>query len=156
SDSKPFREKVGEMLREARRVFLDPQRSPRVRVIVTGRPSPDVVESKFLNDDTPVLTMRPIRPQQLRDFVERLDGALGSVPPKIEVENPDEWRVPHRHTLEKAFSKYEETFDASLPKYDEDGKLKEPGRAPKSNSLEALGLPLLAYLTIRVMAQMVC
>ncbi len=55
SDSRPFREKVGEMLREVRRVFLDPQRAPRVRVVVTGRPSPDVVESKFLNDDTPVV-----------------------------------------------------------------------------------------------------
>jgi uncharacterized protein YjbI with pentapeptide repeats len=155
SDSRPFREKVGEMLREVRRVFLDPQRTPRVRVIVTGRPSPDVVESKFLNDDTPVLTMRSIRPQQLREFVERLDDTLGSVPPYVAVENPDEWRVPHRHTLDKAFSKYEETFNASLPKYDEDGKIKEPGRAPKSNSLEVLGLPLLAYLTIRVMAQTV-
>jgi Pentapeptide repeats (8 copies) len=31
----------------------------------------------------------------------------------------------------------------------------EPGHAPKSNSLEVLGLPLLAYLTIRVMAQTV-
>lgn len=155
SDSRPFREKVGEMLREVRRVFLDPQRTPRVRVIVTGRPSPDVVESKFLNDDTPVLTMRSIRPQQLREFVERLDDALGSVPPYVVVENPDEWRVPHRHTLDKAFGKYEEIFDASLPKYDEGGNIKEPGRAPKSNSLEVLGLPLLAYLTIRVMAQTV-
>jgi len=155
SDSRPFREKVGEMLREVRRVFLDPQRAPRVRVVVTGRPSPDVVESKFLNDDTPVLTMRSIRPQQLREFVERLDDALGSVPPYVAVENPDEWRVPHRHTLDKAFGKYEETFNASLPKYDEGGKIKEPGRAPKSNSLEVLGLPLLAYLTIRVMAQTV-
>jgi len=155
SDSRPFREKVGEMLREVRCVFLDPQRTPRVRVIVTGRPSPDVAESKFLNDDTPVLTMRPIRPRQLREFVERLDDALGSVPPYVAVENPDEWRVPHRQTLDRAFSKYEETFNVSLPKYDEDGKIKEPGRAPKSNSLEALGLPLLAYLTIRVMAQTV-
>ncbi|HZF37760.1 MAG TPA: pentapeptide repeat-containing protein, partial [Blastocatellia bacterium] len=155
SDSRPFREKVGEMLREVRRVFLDPQRTPRVRVIITGRPSPDVVESKFLNDDTPVLTMRSIRPWQLREFVERLDDALGSVPPYIAVENPDEWRVPHQHTLDKAFGKYEETFNASLPKYDEDGNIKETGRAPDSNSLEVLGLPLLAYLTIRVMAQMV-
>ncbi|MGH9753699.1 MAG: pentapeptide repeat-containing protein [Blastocatellia bacterium] len=155
SDSRPFREKVGEMLREVRRVFLDPQRAPRVRVIVTGRPSPDVVESKFLNDDTPVLTMRPIHPQQLREFVERLDDALGSIPPYVAVENPDEWRAPHRHTLDTAFIKYEETFNVSLPKYDEGGNIKEPGRAPKSNSLEVLGLPLLAYLTIRVMAQMV-
>lgn len=155
SDSRPFREKVGEMLREVRRVFLDPQRTLRVRVIVTGRPSPDVVESKFLNDDTAVLTMRPIRPQQLREFVERLDDALGSVPPKVAVENPDEWRAPHRDTLDKAFSKYEETFNASLPEYGEGGKIKKPGSAPDSNSLEVLGLPLLAYLTIRVMAQMV-
>ena len=155
SDSKSFREKVGEMLRELRRSFRSPQQIPRMHVIVTGRPSPDVLGSEFLNDDTPVLTMRPMRPQQLRDFVERLDDAHGSVPPHVEVESPDEWRAPNRHTLDKAFSKYERIFNASLPKYDEDGKIKEPGRAPDSNSLEVLGLPLLAYLTIRVMAQMV-
>jgi len=89
------------MLREVRRVFLDPQQTPRVRVIVSGRPSPDVFESKFLNDDTPVLTMRSIRPQQLREFVERLDDALGSVPPYVAVENPDAWRVPLTEELEK-------------------------------------------------------
>jgi hypothetical protein len=152
SDSKSFREKVGEMLREVRRVFLDPQRSPRVRVVITGRPSPDVTDSKFLNDDTPVLTMRPIRPAQLRKFVDDLNDAAGKTPPHVEVEEWEEWHVPHSSTLEEAFKKYEAAFDRSLPKYDEEGKIEERGQAPDS-SLEVLGLPLLAYLTIRVMAE---
>ncbi|MEP7340019.1 MAG: pentapeptide repeat-containing protein, partial [Acidobacteriota bacterium] len=155
SDSKSFREKVGEMLREVRRVFLDPQRKPRVRVVITGRPSPDVTDSKFLNDDTPVLTMRPIRPDQLRKFVDDLDDAVGMTPPYVEVKDWEAWRVPYRTTLEEAFKKYEEAFNRSLPEYDEQGKIKHAGQAPDSASLEVLGLPLLAYLTMRVMAEVV-
>lgn len=154
SDSVSFRDKVGEMLREVRRVFLDPQRKPRVRVIVTGRPSPDVTDSKFLNNDTPVLTMRPIRPEQLRKFVNDLDDAVGMTPPYVKVEAWEEWRVPHSVALEQAFKKYEEAFKLTLPKYDDQGKIKEPGQKQDS-SLEVLGLPLLAYLTIRVMAEVV-
>ncbi len=153
SDS--FREKVGEMLREVRRYFLDSQRRCKVRVIVTGRPSPDVVESRFLNDDTPVLTMRPIRPAQLSKFVDDLNDAVGMTPPYVAVEEWEEWRVPHSYTLGEAFKKYEEAFDCSLPKYDEQGKIEERDQAPDSASLEVLGLPLLAYLTIRVMAEVV-
>src|SRR5262249_42738569 len=128
---------------------------PRIRVIVTGRPSPDVTDSKFLNDDTPVLTMRPISPDQLRKFVGDLNDAMGMTPPYVEIEKPEPWQVPNLYTLEQAFSKYEEAFDQSLPKYDEQGKIKEHGQAPDSGSLEVLGLPLLAYLTIRVMADVV-
>lgn len=152
SDSKTFKEKVSEMLFQVRRELLDANRMPRVRVIVTGRPSSDVVESKFLHDDTPVLTMRSIRPEQLRKFVEDLNDAVGMAPPYIEVEKPEPWLVPHHSTLSQAFTKYEQAFKQSLPKYDEQGKVKERGRASDSSSLEVLGLPLLAYLTIRVMA----
>ncbi|HEX5081774.1 MAG TPA: hypothetical protein VFY40_07005 [Blastocatellia bacterium] len=136
SVSRPFRDKVGEMLREALRDLLWASITPAIRVILTRSPLPDEVDSEFLAEWTPVLTMRPIRPQHLREFAERLDGALGSVPPKVAVENPDEWRVPHPHALEKAFSRYEEAFNASLPGYDEEGKVKEPGRAPKSGILK--------------------
>lgn len=155
SDSKTFREKVSDMLYQVRKELLEANRSPRVRVIITGRPSPDVTESKFLRDDTPVLTMRPIRPEQLRKFVADLDDALGMTPPYVKVENPEVWRVPHSTTLEQAFGKYEKAFNQSLPKYDEQGKFKERGHALSSSSLEVLGLPLLAYLTIRVLADVV-
>ncbi len=155
SDSKTFREKVGEMLRDVRAYFLDAQRSPKVRVVITGRPSPDVADSRFLRDKTPVLTMRPIRPQQLRKFVADLDDALGATPPYVEVAQSDSWCVPNQVTLREAFGKYEEAFNRSLPTYDEAGKLERKGQTPDSGSLEVLGLPLLAYLTIRVMADVV-
>ncbi len=154
SDNVSFSEKVRDMLREVRHTFLDPQRKPRVRVIITGRPSPDVTDSKFLNNDTPVLTMRPIRPEQLRKFVNDLDDAVGMTPPYVAVEGWEEWRVPHSVTLEQAFKQYEEAFNNSLPKYDEEGNIEAEGQRQDS-SLEVLGLPLLAYLTIRVMAEVV-
>lgn len=155
SDSKSFKEKVEGMLRQVRYELLNDQRNPRVRVVITGRPSPDVTESKFLHDDTPVLTMRPIRPEQLQKFVNDLSDALGTNPPYVAVKDWEKWDVPYSTALSKAFEKYKAAFDASLPEYDEAGNIKKSGRAPASSSLEVLGLPLLTYLTIRVMAEVV-
>jgi hypothetical protein len=155
SDSKSFKEKVESMLREVRHRLLDEQRKPRVRVVITGRPSPDVTESRFLQDDTPVLTMRPIRPEQLRKFVDDLSDAVGMTPPYVAVKDWERWSVPHSIALTEAFNKYEAAFNASLPEYDEAGKMKRAGQPPDSASLEVLGLPLLTYLTIRVMAEVV-
>ena len=45
---------------------------PQVRVIITGRPSAELKESGFLFDDTPVLTLRPIRPDQLAWLAQQL------------------------------------------------------------------------------------
>lgn len=155
SDSKSFRDKVGEMLRAVRTYFIENRRSdfPRVRIIVTGRPSSDVTESRFLRDDTPVLTMRPMRPEQLKKFAADLDEAVGSRP--IAVNQPEAWLVPNAFTLEEAFKRYEEAFLPTLPKYDKAGKITEEGQTPESGSLEVLGLPLLAYMAMRVMAEVV-
>lgn len=45
-----------------------------VRFVITGRPSVELKDSGFLLKDTPVLTLRPMRPDQLRDFAKALDA----------------------------------------------------------------------------------
>ena len=62
-----FRIRVERMLEQIRNQYLGP-RHPRVRVILTGRPSEAVEESSFLRESTPVLTLRPYSPKQLEQL----------------------------------------------------------------------------------------
>ena len=60
-------------LSQIRSEFLDrPRGSVPIRVILTGRPSTSVEESEFLRNGTPILTMRPLKPQDLRTLVGKL------------------------------------------------------------------------------------
>src|SRR5262245_49291926 len=64
SANERFRVKVHRVLEQVRREFLSGTFSCHVRVIVTGRPNPDVETSALLQERTPVLTLRNLRPEQ--------------------------------------------------------------------------------------------
>ena len=78
SASEGFRIRIEKTLNAVRTQLLA-GRSHRVRVILTGRPSEDVNEAKFLLDETPVLTVRPFNDDQLRTFVDGLLTARRAV-----------------------------------------------------------------------------
>jgi hypothetical protein len=67
SASEGFRQRIEDTLRAIRRDILG-GRSHRLRIILTGRPSLDVEESRFLQSDTPILTIRPFTEGQLGRF----------------------------------------------------------------------------------------
>jgi hypothetical protein len=71
SASEGFRIRIEKTLDAIRRQLLSGHLH-RVRVVLTGRPSDDVNEAKFLWDETPVLTVRPFTGPQLKGFVDRL------------------------------------------------------------------------------------
>ena len=71
SASEGFRIRIEKTLEAVRRQLLSGH-VHRIRVILTGRPSVDVNEAKFLKDKTPVLTIRPFTHQQLDRFVGKL------------------------------------------------------------------------------------
>jgi uncharacterized protein YjbI with pentapeptide repeats len=116
------------------------QRTPIVRVLLTGRPSSEVGTSGVLHKHTPVLTMRPIRPGQLRKFASCIEHRL---------RNPGVTGVQARWSIDVArlqpvFEQYEEWFI----RLEKQG-LPESG----SSTTEVLGNPLLAYLSLRVLAE---
>ena len=154
TDNRTFREKVQEMLAQVRDEFLRNRRM-KVRVIVTGRPSDDVTDGSFLRDDTPVLTLRPFRGDQLRDFVSRLRTARSQRPLPVEQTLEDEWSVPELSIFEPLLQRYEQAFQAARPKLVDKEKDKwQPGNEAGLQKLEVIGLPLLAFLTVRVMSQL--
>jgi TIR domain len=103
------------------REFLVRRTGTPVRLVITGRPSLEVKDSGFLSRNTPVLTLRLIRPDQLRAFANKVAAVA-------------EWGL----TVERC----EAVFERDTTWFDSRG----PG------GVDMLGLPLLAFLTFRTLA----
>ncbi len=145
SDNRGFRENVQDILKDVRDTFFRGSDKARVRVIITGRPSEDVIKkndtkdgySYFLTAATKVLTLRPMRPDQLRDLTARMKTALETQPIYApHTETAASWQISDLTKFEPVFKTYEKAFAEK-----------------RSQRLEVLGSPLLAYLAIRVMAE---
>jgi len=130
SAAEGFQQRVERLLDQIRETFLTQTRT-RVRVVLTGRPSQAVGSSNFLRDETPVFTMRPIRPEQLREYFEALRSALEM--PAFKGAGIDHWTLGNLERYNPVLKGYKKAF-------------------PKVGDLEVLGQPLLAHLAIKVMA----
>ncbi|MFL6215859.1 MAG: pentapeptide repeat-containing protein [Blastocatellia bacterium] len=143
-----FQQKVAQMLDQINGHFLSQntnKQKPRVRVILTGRPTSDIGETNCLREQTPILSIRTLRPEHLRQFVSNLATAVNTKEPLIpsaqddsNVEE-DRWTVPALTHFEPLFKKYEVSFRNS--------------EANTSGELDALGLPLLAHLAVRLISE---
>ena len=150
ASAEDFKSRVARMLEQVRSEYLSSHGAP-VRVILTGRPSNDVSGSNFLRDKTPVLTVRPLRPEQLRKFVRDLGAALEGRP--VQVETADEWRLAEPEKLEPALARYEREFGEMMERVNEQGGAHTSAtRGELQGSMEVLGLPLLAHLAVRLIA----
>ena len=103
------------------REFLVRRTGAPVRLVITGRPSLEVKESGFLGRDTPVLTLRLIRPDQLRAFADAVSAVA-------------DWGLTVDR-CEAALERYATWFESRGP-----------------SGVDMLGLPLLALLTFRTLA----
>jgi uncharacterized protein YjbI with pentapeptide repeats len=121
-----FEKEVSRMLDHVRSEFLS-QRTPKVGVILTGRPSYAVERSLFLRDDTPLLTVRDYTPDQLENYADKVKGALARDAMAV-VEG---WSIINWHNVESVITSY---------------------RSDRSK-LDILGLPLLAHLSLRLLVQ---
>jgi hypothetical protein len=134
-----FKNKAARMLDQLNEHYLR-QKNPRVRVILTGRPSTDLGDTRCLRDETPILTVRKLTPEQLEGYVGKLAAAVNAPEPLIEKnEQTETWAVPPLARFGPIFKKYREAF------------AQEQKQA--SGELDVLGLPLLTYLTVRLVAE---
>jgi uncharacterized protein YjbI with pentapeptide repeats len=124
SASEGFRTQIEKTLNAVRYQLLS-SRPHRVRVVLTGRPSEDVNEAKFLSEETPVLTVRPFTGLQLRSFVACLSSKRGATLTDTTLPSSSLQRV-----------------DELLEQFDND----EEDSERRGRSI--LGLPLLALLAV--------
>lgn len=134
-----FKKKVAQMLDQINEHYLK-QKNPHIRVILTGRPSSDIGDTKCLRDKTPILTVRKFTPEQLEEYIGRLADAVNSEEPLIvRTAQTETWTVPPLSRFRPILEKYKQAFN--------DEKQKDSGE------LDVLGLPLITYLTVRLVAE---
>jgi Pentapeptide repeats (8 copies) len=140
-----YQKQVTRLLEQVRNVYLSSSRSLPVRVILSGRPSEAVAQAGFLHDETRLLTTRPFRPDSLRLFHERLVAALRDRPVGVEKWLP--WTLEGKQGLPEVLDRYTSDFDKARAKERHQEPVRDQG------SVEVLGLPLLAHLAFRLMAE---
>lgn len=128
SASEGFRARVARLLDQVRSEYLKNRDIP-IRVILTGRPSEAVADSTFLQDKTPLLTIRPFNPNRLEEFVTKVSMKLKRDP---------------RSQFGSMLKRYNSDFSAML---------QNPKDRQAARNMEVLGLPLLAYLVVRLIAE---
>ncbi len=134
-----LRQRVEAMLEQVRAEYLVGTSVP-IRVILTGRPSQLVAESRFLRNDTVVLTLRPFTPRQLSRFTEGIRTTLRQ--PRFE-HAADIWPRRVKRDFAPLIQRYAAGFEARCLGEGGDG----------AASLEVLGLPLLAHIALRLMVK---
>lgn len=126
-----FQQRVALMLEAVRAQFFRSRAFP-VRVILAGRPSHAIEQSRFLLADTPLLTVRQLSPAQLESYVDKVQVATTG--------SENAWSLAKVAALPKVLENYRQAHENA----DES--------AAEQSTLEVLGLPLLAHLALRLLA----
>lgn len=137
--STAYQHQVDRVLGEVRQRFLVARSNVPIRVILTGRPTDAVVKSKFLRQGTMILTIRPFRPEQLRQYLSRLVHAATTAPLGRRGDT-DPWQGIAEVKIEELLTRYAKDW--------KQGHLWTRTAA----SLDVLGSPLLAFLAVRLLA----
>lgn len=140
--SEGFRQRVEGILGRIRRNFLENRQIP-VRVILTGRPSDDLFQAGFLNSTTPILTIRPLRPDQIQRFGMLLKCATDNYIEDFINKDFDSWKLPEIDTFSSVFKKYDNYFSHYLE-----------NRNQNTATMDVLSQPLLAFLSYRLFAEL--
>ncbi len=118
------------------REFLVARPGLPVRLVLTGRPSAEVRGSGILLRDTPILTIRSMRPEALIRFARTLATHLDQP-------RPDQSREAWSIDLERIapiLRRYESWYEEHAQQGD------------ASSGMDVLGSPLLAFLVLRTLA----
>jgi hypothetical protein len=125
-----FQQRVDRLFDLIRQALLDQTRCI-IRVIITGRPTRAIERSGFMRDQSRVIAIKATSPQNLREYVHKLDLALKN--PTFTDEKIVRWNLGDIARYEGVLNKYTREFS-------------------KTSTLEVLGQPLLAHLAMKVLA----
>lgn len=118
------------------REFLVGRPGAPLRLVLTGRPSAEVRGSGILRKDTPIHTVRGMRPAALTRFARTLATHLGQGPTNADGES---WSIDLER-IAPILQRYESWHNEQRHKDD------------VSSGMDVLGSPLLAFLVFRTLA----
>jgi uncharacterized protein YjbI with pentapeptide repeats len=125
-------------LREVRQQFLNRPNRPPVRVVLTGRPSDAVRQSRFIQDDTRIFTIRPMRPHRVEDFARKVESAM--LVGRLGREST--WQMVEHESLSPVLRAYEQWFAG-----------RSTTTADHRTGIDLMAQPLLALLSFRLMSK---
>ncbi len=145
-----FKNSIEKVLGDIRNTFIK-QRSgrPQIRVIITGRPSVDVTDTPLLTNKTPVLTIRPLAPEQLNTYITKFQQVRETKPLKLSGISSEQLATASENKIDFNFDEvkqlYREEFE-QLQQAHGEGNVSDI-----KGTMAVLGLPLLTYLSLRLM-----
>ncbi|MDJ0676519.1 MAG: pentapeptide repeat-containing protein [Calothrix sp. MO_167.B42] len=144
-----FQDSIDKVLGEIRSTFIEQRAGrPPIRVIVTGRPSVDVTKTRLLKDKTPVLTMRPLTPEQLDTFINNFQRNRQTKPLTLAGVSQPQLTIAGQtinFNFDGVKKLYEQEFE-QLQQAHSKGNVSE-----LKGNMAVLGLPLLTYFSLRLM-----
>ena len=145
-----FKNGVEKVLGDIRNTFIK-QRSGRsqIRVIVTGRPSVDVTDTPLLTNKTPVLTIRPLAPEQLNTYISKFQQARQTKPLAIAGIEPSQTAPTLPQTINFNFDEVKQLYQQEFQQLQQAHS--EGNVSDIKGNMAVLGLPLLTYLSLRLM-----
>lgn len=134
----PFRERLERFLEQVRAQYLTEGRDPLIRIILTGRPSLAMTETKFMRDTTRVLTLLPLPPERVDQFLRSIATAASTR--RLPTTSWDEWSL-NAAQVDELSRRYGDDFHRVMT---------SEQRHVVSSAVGILGLPLLAFITVRL------
>ncbi|MGK7898642.1 MAG: pentapeptide repeat-containing protein [Xenococcus sp. (in: cyanobacteria)] len=145
-----FKDSIDRVLGDIRTTFIDQRRDrPQIRVIVTGRPSVDVTKTRLLKNKTPVLTIRPLVPEQLDSYITKFQQARETKPLILPDIAAEQLAPAAEQTIKFEFNDVKQLYRKEFEQLQEAHK--EGNVSDIKGSMAVLGLPLLTYLSLRLM-----
>jgi uncharacterized protein YjbI with pentapeptide repeats len=142
--SQGFGDRIANMLEQVRNQYL--KRTVPIRVVLTGRPSDAMTNSKFMRAETPVLTIRPLNPVHLEQYVGALMQVFDQTANGSEASSK---LLPLAPIFDAYNEGFEQLMEAARQRATRQGTRQAVNQIPRN--MEVLGLPLLAHLTVRLL-----
>jgi len=140
-----FQDRIDKFLGEIRSTFIEQRQDrPPIRVIVTGRPSVDVTKTQLLKNKTPVLTIRPLTPEQLNIFIKNFQRNRQTKPLTLAGIFQTQLTAGAGETINFNFDEVKQLYEQEFENYSKGNVSHLKG------NMAVLGLPLLTYLSMRL------
>lgn len=137
----PFRERLERFLEQVRAEYLAEGRDPLIRVVLTGRPSLAFTDTRFLRDTTRILTLLPLLPDRVDRLLRSISAALSAR--RLAATSWDAWDL-NEAQVDELSRRYEASFSQAM---------NSEQRHSAASAVEVLGLPLLAFITVRLVGE---
>lgn len=145
-----FKDSIDKVLADIRSNFIDGRSGrPQIRVIVTGRPSVDVTKTRLLKNKTPVLTIRPLSPEQLDTYITKFQQNRETKPLTLAGIPTSQLATAGEPTIKFEFDEVKQLYRQEFEQLQQAHS--RGNVADIKGNMAVLGLPLLTYLSLKLM-----